>query len=102
MSYRWTIAEIRELVEQIDELSHELGTGKVVLEEGTQLYGRAWRLYRLGKHHSLNRHEHFNDYLGWTKTEAGQALQKIRWHMMDLVEEKESQCCSKCGQKVVT
>lgn len=100
MSYRWTINEIREMVKEINELSLKLGTGKVSLQEGTQLYGRAWRLYELVNHGGLNRHTHFNNYLGDTKTEAGNTLRKIRYHLEDLVEEKESQCCRTCGQEI--
>jgi len=99
MSYRWTINEIREMVKEINELSLKLGTGRVSLQKGTQR--RSWRLYRLETEtHALFEHPYFSNYLGDTKTEAGNTLRKIRYQLEDLVEEKESQCCRTCGQEI--
>ena len=69
MSYRWTIKEIRDMVAIINELSMTHGTGRVELQEGSQLYGRSWRLYRLETGtHALFEHPYFSNYLGGRQT----------------------------------
>lgn len=102
MSNRWKVKEIRDMVEEINELSLKLGTGRVELQEGTQLYGRAWRLNQLcPSTHALDNHPHFHEYLGWTKHEAGDRLVQIRWRLQELVDEQESKCCRTCGQELI-
>ena len=71
MSNRWKVKEIRDMVEEINELSLKLGTGRVQLQEGTQLYGRAWRLYQL-REGSTALYNH-PQYIGskWGKDDRG-------------------------------
>jgi len=101
MSYRWTIKEIRDMVAIINELSMTHGTGRVELQEGSQLYGRSWRLYRLETGtHALFEHPYFSNYLGDTKTQAGDKLDGIcRMHVWK-THKTDKKCCPTCGQQV--
>ena len=101
MSHRWTIKEIKEMVNTINELSMKHGTGRVELQEGSQLYGRSWRLHSLETGtHALFRHPYFNDYLGDTKTEAGEKLYDIcNYHVWN-THKTDKKICPTCGQKV--
>jgi hypothetical protein len=121
MSYRWTIKEIKEMVNTINELSMKHGTGRVVLQEGSQLYGRSWRLHSLevGSHNlskeevdfltkketfamrlALFDHPYFSNYLGDTKTEAGEKLYDICQYHVWNTHKTDKKICPTCGQKV--
>ena len=101
MRYKWTIKEIRDMVSTINELSMKHGTGRVELQEGSQLYGRSWRLYRLETGtHALFEHPYFSNYLGDTKREAGNKLDSIcQMHVWN-THKTDKKCCPTCGQKV--
>lgn len=94
----WKVSEIRELVSDINELSLKIGTGRVVLQEGTQKYGRAWRLYQLGSNSAWYNHPHFREYLGWTKNEAGRQLVQIKYNLEIVAKEGETNQCRHCLQ----
>ena len=101
MSYRWTIKEIRDMVSTINELSMTHGTGRVELQEGSQLYGRSWRLYSLETGtHALFEHPYFSNYLGDTKTEAGYKLSLIVKYNVWKTHKTDKKCCPTCGQQV--
>jgi len=110
MRYKWTIKEIREMVNTINELSMKHGTGRVELQEGSRLYGRSWRLYSLevGSHallfpilsKSVSDHPYFSNYLGDTKTEAGDKLDGICQMHVWKTHKTDKKICPTCGQKV--
>lgn len=92
MSKRITIKDVRPALENYAEACKEAGLipegMKIVLEEGSQTYGRAWRVFRTGimvkdedGHPTFPKGSgHFNPpvgsaYLGWTAAEALAALQ---------------------------
>ena len=101
MRYKWTIKEIREMVNTINELSMKHGTGRVELQEGSRLYGRSWRLYSLEVgSHALFDHPYFSNYLGDTKEEAGNKLDDICQYHVWKTHKTDKKICPTCGQKV--
>ena len=94
----WKVSEIRELVSDINELSLKIGSGRVILQEGTQKYGRAWRLFQLGGDSAWYNHPHFGEYLGWTKNEAGRKLVLIKYKLEIIAKEVETNQCRHCLQ----
>jgi len=101
MRYKWTIKEIREMVNTINELSMKHGTGRVELQEGSQLYGRFWRLYSLEVgSHALFDHPYFSNYLGDTKFKAGEKLHLISQMTVWNTHKTDKKICPTCGQKV--
>lgn len=87
------------MVAAINELSMKHGTGRVVLQEGSQLYGRSWGLYSLETGtYALFEHPYFSSYLGDTKTEAGNKLDDIRQMHVWKTHKTDKKCCPTCGQ----
>jgi len=91
MSKRITIKDVRPALENYAEACKEAGLVPegmhVILQEGSQTYGRAWRVYLTGdmvkdaegrstwpKGSGYSRPPVGDDYLGWTAAEAHAAL----------------------------
>ena len=82
MGTRITVKDVRAAVAALEPLLHRAGlldeTARLVLSEGSQTYGRAWRLHYMpeGKsgHYSLP----ISDYLGWTAAEALSTVCSVR------------------------
>lgn len=91
MSKRITIKDVRPALERYAEACKEAGLipegMHVILQEGSQTYGRAWRVYLTGimvpdengqptfpKGSGYSRPPVGDDYLGWTAAEALAAL----------------------------
>jgi hypothetical protein len=58
-----------------EAVTQTLTGADLVLEEGSQTYGRAWRLFLVGPYGAHYTFEH--EYLGWTREEAYLSLRGI-------------------------